>query len=111
MTTEHNLACRFHDWNRSQTEGTTPPPGAVNADDWWDLARWLLEHRRAAKVGANDSATVDQRHLAWKHVRLEVAQFMGLFSLEWTSRTAVDEAWRSRPVTCGSATFCTTSTA
>jgi hypothetical protein len=79
MTTEHNLACRFHDWNRSQTEGTTPPPGAVNADDWWDLARWLLEHRRAAKVGANDSATVDQRHLAWKHVRLEVAQFMGLF--------------------------------
>ena len=78
-TSERNLVARYHDWTKAQAAGTTTPPGAVNMDDWTDLARWLLEHRRAAKVGANDSPTVDGRHLAWKQVRLEVAQFMGLF--------------------------------
>ena len=34
--------------------GKLPPPRAVNLDDWWDIARLLLERRQEARLSADD---------------------------------------------------------
>jgi hypothetical protein len=66
------LAQRGRDFRQALERGEPPPPKAVDLEDWWDIARWVLEHRLAARLEAEGVP----QHEARRRAALGVAQML-----------------------------------
>lgn len=70
---EGDLARFGRDYRLALAAGRLPPPRAVDLDDWWNIARWMLEGRRAARL---ESEGMDAE-LAREQAGLDVAAVLG----------------------------------
>jgi hypothetical protein len=68
------LAARGRAYRLAVDAGKMPPPNSVNLDDWWDIARWVLEHRRVANI-REDNPDIGLEE-AREQAGLDVAQML-----------------------------------
>jgi hypothetical protein len=73
------LQARASEYRTAIREGRTPPPESVNLEDWWDLARWVLEHRLAARLEADGIQQYEARRRAALAVSQMLAPIRELF--------------------------------
>lgn len=66
------LAKRGWDYRKAMAAGELPPHDAVNLEDWWDIARWVLERRLTARLEADGV----QQHEARRRAALGVSQML-----------------------------------
>ena len=72
QVTEQALSARGRDYRVALERGEQPPAKAVNLEDWWDIARWVLERRLAARLSAEGVP----QHEARRKAALAVAQML-----------------------------------
>lgn len=58
------LTTRGREYRSAIERGETPPASAVNTEDWWDIARWVLEHRLTRRLEAEGAAPFEARRRA-----------------------------------------------
>lgn len=68
-----DLAERGRDYRKAVEGGETPPAGSVNLDDWWDIFRWLLEHRATSRLTAEGVPLYSARRRAALEVAVMLA--------------------------------------
>ena len=58
---ESTISARASEHAAAATKGVEPTSRTVDVNDWFDLARWVLEHRMIAKLRASGLVLPDAR--------------------------------------------------